>query len=206
MPYTEFTHRDRAVRVRLDATASRPPGRHRDWTVETGYWRAAAPTEKAAADSLTTGLHQFLTHYEPARILTFRGHTAVVELGQGGEDGALCFLRRVVTPDDRVCLTVFRVADWTEAEADARHSLAHQSTDWHDDTSVHTAAAYLDSVPHGGGTYGSGELYRYAAWQRAAKAATDEGRPDWHEWASAHQKEFAIPRLTNETGAQSPTT
>jgi hypothetical protein len=30
MPYNEFTQRDRTVRVHLDATASRPPGRRRD--------------------------------------------------------------------------------------------------------------------------------------------------------------------------------
>jgi hypothetical protein len=206
MPYDDYTTRARTVRLRLDATASRPPGRGRSWTVEAGHWGADAPTEKAAADAVTVGLHQFLTHYEPARILTFRGHTAVVELGQGGEDGTLCFQRRVLTPDDRVCLTSFRAADWSEAEAEARSSLAQQSTDWHDDASVHAAAAYLDSGPRGDDRYGSDELYRYAAWQRAAKAATDEGRPDWHEWASAHRQEFAIPRPTNDINAPTPTT
>jgi hypothetical protein len=205
MLYNEFTHRDRAVRVRLDATASRPPGRRRDWTVEAGYWRAAAPTEKAAADALTTRLHQFLTHYEPARLLTFRGYTAVVELDLGAEDGSLCWRRRVITPDGRVSLSGFGAASWAEAEADTRTSLAHQSTDWHDDASVQDAAAYLDRGPRGDGRAGPEELYDYAAWQRAAKAATDDGRPDWHEWASAHRREFAVPRRTNETGDQSPT-
>lgn len=196
MPHDDYTSRERAVRIRLDATASRPPGRCQGWTVQAGYWHAAAPTEKAAADALAAGLHEFLTQYEPARLLTFRGYTAIVELDLGAEDGSLEWHRRTVTPDGRVCLTSFRAATWAEAEADTRRSLAQQSTDWHDDASVHATAAFLDRGPRGEDRSGPDDLYHYAAWQRAAKAATDNGRLDWHEWASAHQQEFTIPRPT----------
>lgn len=194
MPYNDFINRDRTVRVALDASASRPPGRRRDWTVETGNWRASAPTEKAAADALAAGLHQYLTHYEPARLLTFRGYTAVVELAQGFEDGSLCWRSSVVTPDGRVNQSSFGAANWAEAEASARNDLAHRSTNWHDDASVQDAAAYLARGPRGDDRARPEDLYDYAAWQRAAKAAADEGCPDWHEWASAHQREFAVPR------------
>jgi hypothetical protein len=71
------------------------------------------------------------------------------------------------------------------------------STDWHDDGSVQEAAAYLDRGPTvAGDGYGPDELYRYAAWQRAARSAMDAGRDDWHEWASQHEAEFTVSRPT----------
>lgn len=98
-------------------------------------------------------------------------------------------------PDGGVDWAAFRAANWDEAEAQVRHDLAHRSTDWHDDDSVHEAAAYLHHGPTlADDRCGPDALYRYAAWQRAARAAMDAGRDDWHEWASAHEKEFAIPR------------
>lgn len=162
--------------------------------MQAGHWRASAPSEKAAADTLATELYRYLTHYKPVRVLTFHGYTAVVELALGDRDGSLSWRRNVITPDGRVNLSSVSAAGWAEAEADARATFAHQSTDWHDDASVHAAADYLERGPHGHDRYASDELYRYAAWQRAARAARNEDRPDWHEWASAHQDEFAVPR------------
>lgn len=197
----DYTIHERPVRIRLDAKASRPPGRGRAWTVEAGRWSASASTEKAAADALTAGLGQFIRHYQPPKLLTFRGYTAIVELDLGGDNGSLNWHWRTVSPDGRECLGYSGAASWAEAEAEARHSLARQSTDWHDDASVHGAAAYLDHYGCGGDDrYGSDELYRYASWQRAAKAAMDAGREDWHEWASAHAKEFAVPRPAETAG------
>ena len=97
-------------------------------------------------------------------------------------------------------LSGFGATSWAQAEADTRNNLAHRSTDWNDDSSVHEAAAYVARGPRGDGLAGPEQLYDYAAWQRAAKAAMDEGRPDWHEWASAHQREFVVPRP--DRGAQ----
>ncbi|EWM19642.1 hypothetical protein [Kutzneria sp. 744] len=194
MPYDDYTTHERPVRIRLDATASRRPGRGRGWTVESGYWGASARTEKDAADALAAGLNQFLRHYEPPRILTFRGHTAVVELDQGDGDTSLFWRRRTVNPAGGVNLTGFAAANWAEAEAEARHDLAHQTTDWHDDASVHAAATYLDQGPCGDDRYRSHELYRYAAWQRAAKVAIESGQEDFHTWASTHREKFAVPR------------
>jgi hypothetical protein len=105
--------------------------------------------------------------------------------------------QRIVTPDGRVHYSGYAADSWEQAEASARHSLAQLSTDWHDDGSVQQAAAYLDhgrTVP--GDPYGPDELYRYASWQRAARAAMDAGRDDWHEWATAHETEFTVPRPT----------
>lgn len=200
MPCNEFTHRERTVQVRLDATASRRPGRSTPWTVEAGSWRADATTEKAAADALAAGLHRFLARYEPARLLTFRGRAAVVQLDLAA-DGSLSWSHRVADPDGRTTTTVLAAADWAAAEACTRSALAHRTTDWHDDASVHAAAAYLDRGPRGGDQDAADELYRYAAWQRAAHAAIEAGRTDWHAWASAHQREFAVRRP--ETGAVS---
>ncbi|MEV8504518.1 hypothetical protein AB0368_06755 [Actinoplanes sp. NPDC051475] len=42
--------------------------------------------------------------------------------------------------------------------------------------------------------YGPDELYHYAAWQRAARAAMNAGRDDWHEWAWEHHAQFAVAR------------
>lgn len=204
MHYDDYTTRNRTVRIRLDAVASRPPGRGRDWTVDSGYWSASALTEKDAADALTAGLSQFLRHYEPPRILTFRGHIAVVELDQGDGDELLSWRRRTVNPDGGVNLTSFTAADWDEAEAEARASLARQTTDWHDDASVHAAADYLDAGPRSNDRYGSDELYRTAAWKRAAKVAIESGEEDFHTWASTHREEFAVPRPTTPQKPATP--
>ncbi|ALG06323.1 hypothetical protein [Kibdelosporangium phytohabitans] len=190
MLYDDVTVRDRTVLVRLTTTATRPPGRRQTWTAQAGHWHATASTEKAAADALAERLQQFLMHYEAPRLLTFRGHTAVVELAVG--DGTLYWKRHIVTPDGRVTLSVFGANGWAEAETEARYTLAQQSTDWQSDASVHEAAAYLDRVPRDDDRFGSAELYRYAAWQRAARAAIDNGRTDWHEWAGAHHQKFTI--------------
>jgi hypothetical protein len=137
----------------------------------------------------------FLTHYERARLVSFRGYTAVVELDLGDDDNSVNWRRRTVRPDGVVGCAGFAAANGDDAEVQARHWLAHRTTDWHDNDSVHGAAAYLQAGPRcTDDRYGPDALYRYAAWQRAARAATEAGREDSHEWASAHAKEFAIPR------------
>ncbi|QWF85756.1 hypothetical protein [Amycolatopsis sp. CA-230715] len=199
MSYNDYTIRKRGVEIRLDATASRPPGWRKAWTMEAGIFRADGVTEKAAAGALAECVRVFLTHYESPRLLMFRDHTAIVELDLGGDIDSLRWCRRIVTPGGRVRMTGFDAASWAEAEADTRHSLVHQSTDWHNDTSVHEAAAYLDSSPRTRDLFGPDELYRYAAWQRAAQAAMKAGRDNWHEWASSHASEFAVSRPTDAT-------
>jgi hypothetical protein len=196
----DYTIHKRGVTIRLDATASRPPGWRKPWTVEAGSWRVDAATEKAAADTLSERLRVFLTQYEEARLLSFRGYAAVVECDLGDDHNSVIWRRRMVSPEGRVDCAGFGAANWDEAEAHARHDLAHRSTDWHDDDSVHEAAAYLQHGPRlADGRHGPDELYRYAAWQRAARAATEDGRDDWHEWASVHAKEFAIARAVATT-------
>ena len=181
MPH-DYTAHPRGIRVRVEATASRLPGRSQPWIVEAGYWRAEATTEKAAADALTTRLRDFLTHYRQAAVLSFRGYTAVVTLELGDEYRPVSWTQRIVAPDGRIHHCGHGAETWEQARAFARHNLAQVSTDWHDDASVQHAAAFLDQEriasddPHG-----PDEFYRYASWQRAARAAMHAGRRDWHE-------------------------
>ena len=75
--------------------------------------------------------------------------------------------------------------------------------DWHDDSSVHEAAAYIGRrrAPTDGWC-GSDDLYEYAAWQRAAQTAINDGRDDWHDWAGRHATEFAITRPEDVTATR----
>lgn len=197
--------RDCTVRIRLGATAVRPAGRRQRWTVEAGYWRADGTSEKAAVDALAEGLREFLTHYRTPMVLSFRGHTAVLWLELGDSDRAMAWTGRVVAPDGRVFYSVGAADSWEEAEARARYNLAQRTTDWHDDTSVHEAAAYLNARQVPDDWSGPDELYRYAAWQRAARSAMDAGREDWHEWASAHRTQFTIsPPVPADTAGNGP--
>jgi hypothetical protein len=195
------TIHERGVRLRLDATATRPPGRSRTWTVEAGRWRAEGATEKAAIDALTERLQEFLKQYQDPKVLSFRGYTAVVTLDLGDGDNPVTWSERVVDPHGRVAYSGFAANSWQEAEARARYVLARRSTDWHDDNSVHEAAAYIEDGPRFvGDRFGPAEIYRYASWQRAARVAMDAGRDDWHEWATKHVAEFTVPRPAEPAG------
>lgn len=186
--------RDCTVRIRLDATAVRPAGRRPRWSVEAGHWRADGASEKAATDALADGLQKFLTHYRTPTILSFRGYTAVLSLELADGEQTMAWTERVVDPGGRVSYSGVGADSWEQVEARARYDLAQRSTDWFDDSSVHAAAAYLKSRPGPDGwSAGPNDLYRYAAWQRAARAAITGGRDDWHEWASEHWRQFAIP-------------
>jgi hypothetical protein len=91
-----------------------------------------------------------------------------------------------------------------DAEAQARYDLVRRTIDWHDDDSVHQAAAYLPQrrPNRGDSRCGPDELHRYAAWQRAARPAMEAGRDDFHEWAFAHEKDFALPPAESVTGQE----
>jgi hypothetical protein len=195
----DYTIRERTVRVSIDATATRPPGRNRTWTVEAGHWRAEGATEKTAADLLANGLREFVLQYRPPAVLALRGYVAVVALDLGTVHAPLVWHERILHPHGRVGSSTGTAESWEEAEAHARHTLAQISTDWHDDASVQEAAAYLEGGQrHDHGQYGPDEFYRYAAWQRAAKAAMDAGRADWHQWAGDHKAEFTVPRPSDD--------
>jgi hypothetical protein len=186
--------RDCTVRVRLGATAARPAGQRHRWTVEAGHWRAGGASEKAAVDALADGLQKFLTHYRTPTVVSFRGYTAVLSLDRGAGDHAMAWTEQVVDPGGRVSHGGVTAGSWEQAQSHARYCLAQRSTDWFDDSSVHEAAAYLNAKQAPDGWSGPDELYRYAAWQRAMRAALDAGREDWHEWASEHWAQFAVPR------------
>jgi hypothetical protein len=187
------THQ-RDVRVTVDATAVRPPRRGQPWTIEAGIWRTEGTTEKAAVAALADRLRHFLTAYQGPRVATFRGHVAVVAIDLGDDYRPLRFVEQVIKPDGQVAGYSSVGADsWAHAEAHARYDLAQRTTDWHDDGSVHDAAAYLAQGPKlEFDRHGPAELYHYAAWQRAAKAAIAAGRDDWPEWAHEHYADFTI--------------
>jgi len=190
--YLESITRDRTVSIRLGAVAARPAGRHQRWTVEAGHWRADGASEKAAVDAFAERVRDFLTHYREPAIESFRGWTAVLSLELGDDYHPMVFTERVVGPDGRVSYSGTGADSWEEIQARARYDLAQRTTDFHDDSSVHEAAAYLRAGSPGADQFGADELYRYASWQRAARAAIDAGRTDWHEWACEHWAEFPI--------------
>lgn len=203
MTNLEQIARDCTVRIRLGATAARPGGRHQRWTVEAGHWRADGASEKMAVDALAVGLRDFLSHYRTPVIVSFRGYTAVLSLELGDGDRAMAWTERVVDPDGGVSYSGVTADSWEQVESRARYNLAQRSTDWFDDNSVHQAAAYLKARPVPNDWSGPAGLYRYAAWQRAARAAMDASRDDWREWASDHWRQFTIaaPGPAEPTGS-----
>lgn len=197
MSTTERTFRERVIRVPLDVTINPPRYRGGDWIIEAGRWRIEKPTQKAALDAFVTGLRTFLVEYEPPSVLTFAGHVAIVSPDLSGWVRPLVWRQDIVKPDGRQLPSIISVADRQEAEAHARQALAFHATDWFDDTSVQDGADYLvGGERYGYGEYGPQQLYDYAAFQRAAKAAMDAGHEDWHDWASRHAAEYAVPRRT----------
>jgi hypothetical protein len=199
----ETINKDTAIRVPLPVHTSRGWQRGAGWTAVVtlapdasgdSYWHAEAASEKAALAALTDGLESFLTGYRAPSVLTFRGFVAVVALSATNHpDTGPSWHQQVAWPDGHVSHSYESAADWAEAEASARHHLAQASTDWHDDASVHGGAAYLEAGRNiGHGQYGPDDFYRYAAWQRAARAAMDAGRDDWHQWASDNQADYAV--------------
>lgn len=111
----------------------------------------------------------------------------------------MTWVEQVINPDGKIVGHCGGGGEsWDEAQASARYHLASRTTDYHNDDSVHEAAAYLAVNPQqpdrfGVRRYTAEELYEYAAWQRAARAAKDQGA-DVHRWATEHAREFAVPR------------
>jgi hypothetical protein len=187
--------RQRTLRVPLDATLTRPWARGQRWTAEAGHFRSDGATEKGAADALAAGVAGFLQEYRPPTVLTFRGHVVVVAVEMSIDAGRRAFHMEYVRPDGSRYSFIDTESSLAEAEAYARYELAQNATDWHDDASVQGAAAYVAGLGQSAyGLSGSDEIYRYAAWQRAAKVARDANRDDWHEWASDHASDYAVPR------------
>lgn len=198
MPTNEWTHHDRTVRISVDMHTSRPPGRGRAWTAETGHtsrphWRGEGATEKAASDALAAGLALFVHWYRPPVVLSFRGHAAVVSVDLDCA-GRLMWRQDWTGPNGCSGGSAGGAKDWDDAEAQARNDLAHRTTDWHDDASVHAAAEYVTGWNRFDQKRADA-LYEYAAWQRAAKHAIDQGMgDDFHPWAGEHWREFALTR------------
>lgn len=188
--------RQRTVRVPLDATLTRPWARGQGWTAEAGHFMSFGATEKAAADTLAAGVAAFLADYRPPSVFSFRGHVAIVAVEMSTDRDRRAFHMEYVRPDGSRYSFISTESSRPEAEAYARYQLAQgDATDWHNDASVQGAAAYLTGgEQYGYGQYGPEEIYRYAAWQRAAKVAMDAKRDDWHEWATHNASEYAVPR------------
>jgi len=196
MAVDEWTTKPRPVRLSVAATATREPGRGRDWTVEAGYWRSQGTTEKAASNALANALEAFIGAYQPPVVITFRGYVGLLWVQPGSDaSNPLEWREQVAHPEGYMSHCGFEAAGWDEAEAHTRYTIAQSSTDWHDDDSVHQAAAFLTTHKWTGRSeYGAEDLYRRAAWQRAAKAAMDAGHDDLHTWATANAKNYTVPR------------
>ncbi|GIG62946.1 hypothetical protein Lfu02_73180 [Longispora fulva] len=200
----EAVTRDRTIRLPVPATAHRSAGRQQDWTIESGAFQATGRTERAAADTLTTTMTSFLTLYQRPAVQVFRGHTAIVSLEPSPDDTPM-WSEHVVRPGGSTSHSWFGAESLGEALARTRYNLARASTDWRDDGSVHQAVAFLDRRPQPPSGFGAGDLARYAAWQRAAKAAIDAGVVDWHGWAGEHAKDFTVPAPGAGTWPESST-
>jgi hypothetical protein len=189
----EWTHGETTARVTVKTT--RRPGRKAHWTAQVGEWFADGKTEREAATRLAESIATLAQARTAPTVIMFKGHVAVISATQNPyQPGDLSWATQTAHPDGHVGYSS-QGGTLAEATASARHSLAQRVTDWHDDASVHEGAAFLDgldAVDHG--CYGPTGFYRYAAWQRAAKAAMDAGEADFHTWATEHAKEFEVPR------------
>lgn len=195
MDANDWTRNERTARPTLDVTTTRPPGRRAAWTAEAGHWRVDGPTERDTLHRLNAALSLFLANYRAPVIVAYGGATAVVSLDVTDSPNLLAYRQHTVYPDGRTSLMIGTFTGWDQVTAEARYHLVHLATDWHDDASVHAGAAFIaGGERYGHGQYGPEELYRYAAWQRAARAAMDAKRDDWHQWASEHEREFVVPR------------
>jgi hypothetical protein len=193
MDVNEWTHNKSTARVPVNT--SRRPGRKPHWTAQVGHWFADATTEREAAARLAQGIATLAETFNAPRIFTFKGHAAVVTAAFNGYQAeSPSWSVQVIRPDGHVGYSMSG-GTRVEVEASTRRNLAHLVTDWHDDASVHEGAAYLkDQGAVDYGQHGPEEFYRYAAWQRAARAAMDVGEPDFHAWATEHAHEFVVPR------------
>jgi hypothetical protein len=190
--------RHRTVRVALDAIIAPPSRRGAEWSARIGdrWMTSGCTSEKAAVDALSGAVRTFVAGWESPAVLQYRGHVAVV-FPAPGTDGSVQWCVREISSEGRGCESSIGAANQREAIAWAKYSLAQRAADWFDDDSVHDAADYLVGNTHGEYSLGGpDELYGYAAWQRAARAAIDAGSADYHGWATEHAREFAVPART----------
>ncbi len=123
-------------------------------------------------------------------VVTFRGYTMVgwVEPGHSEE---VQWSTRTIGPDAGGWCSRAYEGGRFDREARMRYDLAQRTTDQLDDVSVRGGWEFIPaSASDSWGTSLRDEFLRMAGWQRAARAAMDAGREDWHEWASAHTAEF----------------
>ncbi len=190
----DYTNSETTARVTVNTT--RAPGRAPSWTAQVGNWYAGGKTEREAANRLAEGIVAFARAPRDPRIVVFKGHVAVISAAPSFDQPERTFWAvQVVRPNGGNVSYSSRGGTLADADAATRHGLAQLATDWHDDASVHEGAAFLDGLDAVDyGQYGPDEFYRYAAWQRAAKAAMDAGEPDFHTWATKHAREFEVSR------------
>lgn len=194
--WPSFIERPRQLRLSITATVIRRPGRRSVWTATYGPWGVEGASEKAATERLIGNITDFLAQYQDPIIMSFRGLTTVISAALGHEPGQAIFASTTVDAAGNRAGSSYthHAGGWDEAVADARYNLAQRTTEWLDDASVHEAATYVGHPDTIGDRYGADELYRYAAWQRAARCAIVDGRSDWHEWATMHATEYAVSR------------
>jgi hypothetical protein len=192
----EWNHHVTTARITLPANTNRAPGRKARWAAHVGNWHAEATTEKGALALVADGVAAFVTSYDQPEIIAYGGYTGVISQTVNTEPGhAPAWIVQTVHQAGHVSMSYCARDSVAEVIAETKSHLAHLATDWHSNASVHAGAAYLAGGDvYGYGQYGPDEFYRYAARQRAAKAAMDADHADYHTWATEHAHEFTVPR------------
>lgn len=144
-----------------------------------GPVEATAPSRAEARTALAAGIADFLTRWEPPRLVTY-GQRAILLYPTAAGVGQATY----DTTTGRVLVTGHSGdTNMYEATRDAHRSLVWAATDWTDGASLRTSWAATDPVHRA-------EFRRYAAWQAAATAAAAAMEPDVHGWASRHDTDF----------------
>lgn len=158
-------------------------------SVALGPLSAEAATLAAARAARAAQVEAWTARDDDPIVLNYGGRVAVLVPTPGTEDG---WAETRFRQDGSHGSASWSAGTRREAEARARYHLVQSAIeDWSDDDALRAGAAYLlPDDTHEREIWGPRELYRYAAWQRAAQHAIEAGRPDFHAWACEHSREF----------------
>ena len=179
------------VTVRLAARAFKGWERRSQWQVSLGGMTETAGTATAAAEALAARITRTIERADlPHVVVMFGGY---VSISTANADG---WIENIYTPDGTRSMSGRGDDDVFTVKARARYGLAQRVTDWTDDDSVRTGAAFC--LEHDGTELGNSTraaFLEYAAWQRAAAQAIADGRDDWHEWATRNAADFEVKEV-----------
>ena len=153
----------------------------------------SAPAAKAAFAACVEAV---LDNLGDPQLLALGGYVGVVWMTVCGGGETVEFRYRILHPDGAPGGSLFGFATAEEAERSCRLHLSQYATDYFDDDSVFAAWHFLlPDQRH--------DHLRYAAWQRARRAAEQVECADKHRWASEHQDEY-LPLLVEASDSRHP--